>query len=532
MIEEANKIKKINPYLIAITVVLPTFFAMLGTSATNVAMPNIAGFVGATQYESNPVLTSYMICNAIVLPISGWLTRQFGRKTMLYACILSFTIGAVLCMMATSLPALEFARAFQGLGGGALTPLCQSTLLDAFPEEERGKAMGLFGMSAVLPPLVGPTLGGYLTDNFSWEFIFIINIPVGILSLLLIKLFIIDTPVVKDKYSKKVDVVGLTSCVLWLASMQYVLDKGQQFNWFDTTWICWLSGFSVFAFIFFVVWELEYKFPIVDVRVFKDLNFAIGSIIGSFVNMILFSTLLLIPMLLQSILGYSAFTSGLALLPRIVSCFFMLLIVGKISDKIDNRILIALGLMTLGGSTFMFTMMTPQLSLPSIMMPNFLLGAGIALTFIPISSVAFGTLPKNKIHDGAGLHSLSKCVATAFITSLSSSMVIRLSQVHQGYLVKNMSMYNPVFQQRLMQLKMHYMTKLPAILATKRASGYMYKEMLRQSKMFSFIDIFQVFALAAFLLIPLLLFIKVKRKYNSSNRKNSIQSVRKTAIGV
>lgn len=516
--------KKINPYLVAITVILPTFFAMLGTSATNVALPNIAGFVGATQYESNPVVTSYMICNALVLPLSGWLTRQFGRKTMFYACIITFTLGGIFCMMATSLPALEIARAFQGLGGGALTPLCQAALIDAFPEEERGKAMGLFGLSAIIPPLMGPTFGGFLTDNFSWEWIFIINIPVGILSLILTKYFVEQTPIVKEKYEKKVDVIGLTSCVLWLASMQFILDKGQQFNWFDATWICWLSGFSVFAFIFFVVWELEYKFPIVDLRIFKDLNFTIGSIIGSFVNMILFSTLLLIPMLLQSILGYSAFTSGLAILPRTISCLVMLFVVGKISDKIDNRLLIGLGLAVLGGSTFMFTFMSPQLSLTSIMLPNLFLGAGIALTFIPISTAAFGTLPKNKIADATGLHSLTKCVATAFITSISSSLILRFSQVHQSYLVGNLSVYNPVFHNRLIQLKTAYMTKLPAIMAIKKANVYMYKELMRQAKMFSFIDIFQILALMAFILLPFLFLLKVKRKYVKTNQ--NMQSVK------
>ena len=259
-----------------------------------------------------------------------------------------FILGAILCVMANNLHFLLFARVVQGIGGGALLPMCQAVLLSTFPPEQRGKAMGIFGFSIILPPLLGPTFGGWITDNSSWQWIFLINIPVGIISLVLVYFFIFDPPEIVQKRIKSVDILGLMSIIIGLGCMQYVLDKGQQYNWFDTGWICVLSGISLFCFVFFICWEWERKNPIADISVFKDINFTVGSILGAFIQVVLYSTLMLLPAFLQTLLGYSPTASGLSILPRSLSVAVMLLIVGRIADKVDNRILTVIGLTIIG----------------------------------------------------------------------------------------------------------------------------------------------------------------------------------------
>ena len=343
-----------NPYIVAISVLLPSFLALAASSATNVCQPNIAGFFGATQYEANTVITCYIISGGIMLPVTGYLVEKIGKKLLLYYSLWIFCLGCLLCILAPNLQTLIAARIIQGIGSGCILPLCQAVLLDVFPKEQRGIAMGLFGVAAIFSPLSGPFLGGFLTDNFSWQWVFIINIPLCILSFILIKFFVpSDKPKIKNK--KKFDIIGYTSIVIAMACMQIVLDKGQQYNWFDTPWICYLSGICIFSFIFFYVWELECKNPVIDIRVFKDRNFMFGTFISSFINVMLYSTLLLVPMFVQSMLGYSPSMSGLTMFPRAVICLTGLLIVGEISRFIELRLLASIGLSIMGIAVLMLT---------------------------------------------------------------------------------------------------------------------------------------------------------------------------------
>lgn len=507
-----KKYKKINPYLVAFSVILPTFFAVLGTSATNVAMKHIAGFLGATQYETNTVITTYLIANAMVLPLSGWLTKTFGQKNTLYLAITMFTLGAFLCIVSHSLHMLLLARVVQGIGGGALLPMCQAILLSTFPPQQRGMAMGIFGFSIILPPLLGPTFGGWITDNASWQWIFLINIPVGIISMILVYLFIFDPPEILQKRIKSVDIVGLMTIIMGLGSMQYVLDKGQQYNWFDTGWICILSAISVFCFVFFICWELDRKNPIADISVFRDINFTVGSILGAFIQVVLYSTLMLLPAFLQTLLGYSPTASGLSILPRSLSVAIMLIIVGRIADKVDNRILTVIGLTIIGYGTFLFTNINLSSSIQNVMIPNLVLGSGIAFTFISVSSISFATLPGNKIHDGAGLGALTRSVAGAFATSLAATCVERHSQMHQFMLIQNLTPNSLVFQQKLSEFNSAFLVHLPQILALKRANAQIYHDLLMQSRLFAYFDTFSILALISFLSIPMCLLFRINKK--------------------
>lgn len=446
-----------------------------------------------------------------MLPVTGYLVRTIGKKLLLFYSIWLFALGCLLCILAPNLQALIAARIVQGIGSGAILPLCQAVLLEIFPPEQRGVAMGLFGVAAMFSPLAGPFIGGYLTDNWSWQWIFIMNIPLCMISFALVKMFVPNDKPQKQKYNKKFDIIGYGSIVIAMACMQIVLDKGQQYNWFDCTWIAWLAGISLFSFIFFIVWELEYHSPVVNLRVFKDKNFFIGTVLGASVNMIIYVTIVLLPSFLQSLMGYNAMLSGLALAPRVFSCIVMLLIIGPMVEFLDNRILIGAGFFFLGLSTIMYANLNLFISFQFAVLPNVLMGIGVILVFIPVSGLVLGTLPKSELSNGAGLHSLCKCVMTAFVISMSSTLVARLSQVHQTYLVENLSNFNLAFQTRMHSMAGHFM-QFASNYATHKAGGLFYKQLLVQSKLMAYVDVFEMFALIAFILIPFGFLLKVPKR--------------------
>ena len=499
----AEEGKKVNPYIVAVSVLLPAFLALAASSATNVSQPHIAGFYGATQYEANTVITCYIISGGLMLPVTGYLVRTIGKKLLMYYSIWIFALGCLLCILAPNLQALIGARIIQGIGSGCILPLCQAVLLEVFPPEQRGVAMSLFGVAAMFSPLAGPFIGGYLTDNYSWQWIFIMNIPLCMISFLLVKLFMSNDKPEKQKYNKKFDIWGYGSIVLALGCMQVVLDKGQQYNWFDTTWVCWTTAVCVFAFVFFYVWELEYKYPVIDIRVFKDKNFLIGTFVSSFINIMLYSTLLLVPMFAQSILGYSPSKSGLAMFPRAIICFIGLLVVGEISKFVKPKILATIGLVTMGVSVLMLTQLNTTSSIESVVLPNILLCIGVPTAFVPITALSFQTLPASKNADAAALHALFKNIITAISTSMSATFIARVSQVRQTYLVENLSPHNPIFQYKLAMLKSKFMIHYPSVLAARKASGSVYKELLQQARLASF---FYVFSLFFFFLFSVILF--------------------------
>lgn len=510
--ETTNSRKKVNPYIVAFAVLLPAFLALAASSATNVSQAHIAGFYGATQYETNTVITCYIISGGLMLPVTGYLVRTIGKKLLMNYSIAVFCIGCLLCLLAPNLQALIFARIIQGIGSGCILPLCQAVLLEVFPSEQRGIAMSLFGIAAMFSPLAGPFMGGYLTDNYSWQWIFIINIPLSILSLILVKIFVNSDKPEKLKYNKKFDYMGYFSIVIAMGCMQVVLDKGQQYNWFDTPWICWLSGICIFSFVLFYVWELEYKYPIIDIRVFKDRNFLFGTIASSFINIMIYSTLLLVPMFTQSLLGYSPSMSGLTMFPRAIICLFGLILAGELSKFIESRLLATIGLLTIAISTLMLTQINTTSSMESIILPNILLCAGVPIAFVPITALSFQTLPPAKNADAAALHALFKNIITAVATSASATFIARASQVHQNYLVGNLSIQNPVFLNKLMMFKNKFLTYYPTTLATKKANGILYKELLQQARLASFFDIFLVLTLMCLCIIPLLYILKSKNK--------------------
>ena len=508
---EATSVKqKVPIWLIAVSILLPTSFAALATTATNVALPHISGYFAATADEAKWIVTSYMVANACLIMLSGWLENVFGRKLFAKICIAVFTLGALICTFAPSLNIMVLGRFIQGIGGGPMTPISQTILLTAFPPEKKGVAMSLFGFAVMVCAILGPSFGGFLVDNFNWHYIYSVNIPVGIVSLILVSHFIEETK--NPDVRPKIDFVGMTALVLWLMSMQIVLDKGQQYNWFDCAWICWLAGFSLVTLSFLIVWEIENKNSFMKVRIFKDRNFLIGTIISTAISMVVFTTMYLAPQFIQNMLGYTALLSGLTMAPRVISCILMLLVIPHLMRIYDSRILIAVGFFFLGLATFVYTNVNLAVSFLYVSIPNFLLGIGVILTFIPISALALGTLPKEDLANGASLHNFCKTIGVAIIVSMSSTIVARHSQIHQGYLVDNLSNFNWVFQNKMTSWTHTFITGASSTYAINKANAYSYKQMLVQSNLMAYVDAFAIVALIAFLLIPLPFLMKIKVK--------------------
>lgn len=497
-------------WLIAISILMPTAFSALATTATNVAIPHISGYFAATADEAKWIVTSYMVANACMIMLSGWLENLLGRKQFMKICVVIFTLGAVICSVAPSLNIMVLGRLIQGVGGGPMTPMSQTVLLSVFPPEKKGLAMSLFGLAVMVCAILGPSFGGFLVDNLNWHYIYSVNIPIGVVSYMLISRNIAETEPCKGKI--RMDFVGMIALIVWLLSMQIVLDKGQQYNWFDCRWICWLSGFSLVVLSFLIVWEIENKNSFMKLRLFKDKNFLIGTIISTAVSMVVFTTMYLAPQFLQNVLGYTALLSGYSMAPRVISCLIMLAVIPSLMKVYDSRLLIAIGFFFLGAATFVFTNVNLAVSFWYVSLPNILLGIGVILTFIPISALALGTLPKDQLANGASLHNFCKTIGVAVVVSMSSTLVARHSQMHQAYLVDNLSNFNLVFQNKMAGLIHTFISGASSTFAQHKANAFVYKQMVAQSTLFAYVDTFAAVALLAFVLIPLPFLMKNKEK--------------------
>src|SRR2546423_2415083 len=341
-----------NPWLIATSVMLATFMEVLDTSVANVALPHIAGNLSVTTEESTWVLTSYLVSNAIILPMTAWLGNFLGRKRLLIICIALFTFSSLLCGLAGSLGFLVLARILQGIGGGAMLPISQAILLESFPPAKRGVAMAVFAMGVVVAPILGPTLGGWITDNYSWRWIFYINLPVGIFAALMVQSVVEDPPYIKEARIERIDFIGFGLLAVWLGTLQVILDKGQQEDWFGSSWILWFAILSLLSFFGFIIRELCTQHPIVDLGIFKNRNYAAGILMITTLGAVLYVTTAALPIFLQTLIGYPALHSGLALSPRGIGAFITTSIVGRIIGKVKNRVLITIGSSLLATSSF------------------------------------------------------------------------------------------------------------------------------------------------------------------------------------
>jgi DHA2 family multidrug resistance protein len=479
-----------NPWLIALAVMLATFMVILDTSIAVVALPYIAGNLGATQDESTWVLTSYLVANAIILPASTWFSSFFGRKRFLIGCTILFTAASLLCGLATSMTALVAARVLQGLGGGAMQPLSQAILLESFPPAKRGAATALFGIAIVVAPILGPTLGGWLTDNWSWRWTFYINLPVGVLAFFLMSWLVEDPPYIRAKRPSRFDGMGFALVALWLGTLQIILDKGQDADWFSAIWLRWFAVVSVLALLGFIVRELYVKNPLVDLRVFKNRNFAVSCGLFGLFGMMLYALITIQPLFLQSLLGYTAFDAGLSVSPRGFGAFAALFFVGALVGKVDSRLLAGIGFAVMGLSSFLLCRLSLQMAMVSIIPANILAGFATGCLFVPLTTLAVGTLRNEQIGNAIGLQNLIRNIGGSIGLSLVSTLQERFSQAHQSMMVGQLSPLNSQYQQKSAALQQVFEQGFSPVDALARARGFLYHTLLQQSDYWAFIDLF------------------------------------------
>jgi len=487
----------VNPWLIAIAVMLATFMEVLDTTIVTVSLPHMAGNLSSTTDEATWVLTSYLVSNAIILPAAAWFSRYFGRKRFLLTCIVIFTLSSFLCGAATSLGFLIVARVIQGAGGGALQPLSQAILLESFPPQRRGAAMAMFGMGIVVAPVIGPTLGGWITDNYSWRWLFYINIPVGIAAILMILRFVHDPHYVRSARPARIDGIGFGLMAVGLAALQIILDKGQEDDWFSAVWIRWFSLICIVSLVAFVFWELRSDHPIVNLRVLKNRNFAVGTVLITLMGVVIYSPLALLPEFLQVLLGYPALDSGLAQSPRGVGAFLMLPLIGFLTGRLDARKLIAVGFIVAGAAIFMFGNINLNIGIMSIALPNFLQGLGMSMVFVPLTTITTATLPNDQIANATGIYNLMRNIGGSTGISMVTTMLARGAQAHQTILVAHMTPYDAVYQTRLRLFQTGLTPHVGAPVAHQKALAALYAQLVQQSTMLAFIDNFRWLALIA-----------------------------------
>jgi DHA2 family multidrug resistance protein len=503
---------KHNPWAIALTVTLATFMEVLDTSIANVSLPHIAGNLSVTIDESTWVLTSYLVSNAIVLPISGWIATRIGRKRFYMTCVVIFTASSFCCGMAPSLGWLLFFRIVQGLGGGGLGPSEQSILADTFEPAKRGMAFAMYGMAVVLAPAIGPTLGGFITDNFSWRWVFLINVPVGILSLFLSNRMVEDPPYLAEmkKKSGGIDYVGLVLIAIGLGCLEVVLDKGQEDDWFGSTFIVVFTIIALTALIVFVVWEWGQEHPVVDVKLFKGPSFAAANMMMVALGATLFGSTVLLPQFLQILMHYTAQQSGMALSAGGVAIIMLMPLVGNMISRVDPRRMVAFGFSMLAVSmVFMSHHLDLQIDFATAAKLRIFQSMGLAFLFVPINTLVYVGVPPEKNNAVSGIVNLSRNmggdIGIAFVTTL----LYRRGVFHQNRLASGLPGTGTAALLRLDQLTQRLTAAgTDQVLAARRAMGSMYFSLVQQAQMLAYLDALWVLGVVAALMIPLVFVMK------------------------
>ena len=522
----------VNPWLVAASVMLATFMVVLDSSVANVALPHIAGNLSASTDESTWVLTSYLVSNAIMLPAAGWIARRIGRKRLLMISILVFTAASLLCGMAVTMPMLIVSRVLQGLGGGGMQPLAQSILLESFPPSRHGTAMAVYGMGIVVAPVIGPTLGGWITDSYSWRWIFYINLPVGLLALFMVNLFIEDPPYLRHAFRGAIDYLGFGLMAIWLGAMQLVLDKGQEADWFEANWIRVVTAVCVAAFVGFVVRELTNREPIVQLRILLNRNFGVGTLIATLYGFALYGVTALLPLFLQTILGYSALDSGLAVSPRGLGSMVAMLIVGVLVNYVDGRILLACGFAGFGFSTLLLSHINLGISMWSVALPNFLNGFAGGFIFVPLTTMTMSRLRKQEIGNAAGVYNLMRNIGGSIGIATVTTFLVRGSQTHQAYLGANVTAGSPTAMALLQGLQAKFILGgADPYTAHQDALGLLYRSIQQQASLLAYADNFRMMGYLSLLCISLVALL-VRLRHSSVSTTETVSDYSGTRVDV
>ena len=507
---EANRAHQVsNPWLIAISVMLATFMEVLDTSIAAVALPYIAGSLSASNDEATWVLTSYLVANAIILPASSWFSLKFGRKRFLITCIVIFTISSFMCGAATSLAVILIARAVQGAGGGALQPLSQSILLESFPPEKRGMAMAVFALGVVVAPVLGPTLGGWLTDTYSWRWAFYINIPIGLFAIFMITRHVEDPAYIKNAKPGKIDGIGLGLLALWLGCLQIILDKGQEDDWFGATWIRWATAILLTSFVSFLIREFRHKNPLVNLRVFRHRNFAIGCLLIGIFGAALYGLVTLLPLFYQELMGYTALAAGWAVSPRGIGAILAMPMIGILTAKIDNRWLLGFGFTLFAVASLWFGEVNLSISQWTFLWAIIISGFGSGCVFVPLSTTAMAGLPNEEIGNASGLYNLLRNIGGSIGISVVNTIVYRHSQTHRNEMGHAITSTSVSLQGQLHGMQ-QFLTSQGSSPSTAVHQAYVLVNgtLSQQARLWAYVDDFRYMALICFGCIPIVFMLK------------------------
>ncbi|MGP8260794.1 MAG: DHA2 family efflux MFS transporter permease subunit [Acidobacteriaceae bacterium] len=493
----------VNPWLIAMAVMLATFMEVLDTAIASVALPYIAGSLSATTDEATWVLTSYLVANAIVLPASNWFSLKFGRKRFLMSCVVIFTLASFACGSAPTLAFILIARIVQGAGGGALQPLSQAIMLESFPPAKRGAAMALFGFGVVVAPVLGPTLGGWLTDTYSWRYAFYINIPVGIFALYMINRFVHDPSYIKNARVPAFDNLGFGALVVWTGLLQIILDRGQEDDWFGALWIRWAFFFLIASFVFFV-WHSWRKYePMVDLKLLKNRNFGVGCLLIFFFGIAIYSTIVVLPLFYQELLGYTAFTAGMVVAPRGLGTICGLPAIGYLSSRVDPRYLLTFGFAVFGLTILYFGNITLDISPITLLFPILITGFGLSFVFVPTNIAAYGTLRNQQIGNASGLFNLTRNIGGSIGISIAQTMLTRHTAAHQNEIVNSVPITGRAFQNSLSGARHALTNSFGPANTLHPAQSLLYGELHRQAALWAFVDVFRSLSLLSFLCLSI-----------------------------
>ena len=494
------------------TVMLATFMEVLDTSVANVALPHIAGNLSASVDESTWVLTSYLVSNAIILPMGGWFSMLLGRKRFYMICVALFTVSSALCGLAPTLGSLIFFRVLQGVGGGALQPISQAILVESFPREKHGMAMAVYGMGVVVAPVIGPTLGGWITDNYSWRWIFLINIPVGILSLLLTTVLIFDPPYLLRRgraQGLKIDYMGFGLLATGLGALEVVLDEGQREDWFSSHFIVAFAVITAVCLIGVVWWELRQKEPVIDFHILKDRNYTLATMSMLVLGFVLYGSTALLPLFLQTLIGYTALLSGMVLSPGGLVVCLCLPMVGLLMRRVQARWLVVVGVLISSAGLFAMSRFNLYVDFRTAMWSRIIQSAGMAFLFVPISAAAFAYIPKERTNYATGLFNLARNIGGSSGIATVTTLLARRAQFHQQVLTAHLTPYDAAYQAthfQITQLLQQRGASLPD--ATQQANGLIYGLAVRQSSMLAFADAFWLMAVLFIAIIPMMLMMR------------------------
>jgi DHA2 family multidrug resistance protein len=510
------KSEHINPWVIAIAVMLSTFMEVLDTTVVNVSLPHIAGSLSATVDEATWALTSYLVANAVVLPITGWLATVLGRKRLLMMAVTGFTVASFLCGLAPNLLLLIVFRILQGACGGALQPISQAVLLESFPPEGRGKAMAFWGLGIVVAPMLGPVLGGWLTDSYSWRWVFYINVPVGIASLVMTEFFIFDPSYIK-RISQRIDYWGIGMLALGVASLQIVLDKGQEEDWFGSHWIATLAVVSIVALATLVIYELYVGHPVLDLRVFRVRTYAAGVFLMAILGVVLYGSLVMLPIMLQTLLGYTALQAGMAMFPRGLGSFITMPIVGAIMTRYDPRKLLVVGIIACIASLLILGSMSLGIGFWNIFWPQFLQGASLAFLFVPLTTLTMNAIPREVMGNATSIFNLMRNLGASIGIAAVTTLVARNEQTYTSTLAANITPGNPLTQTSLEMLRRLFLSRgADAATADRRAYAAIFAMVQRQAAMLAFNHTYWLLAALFLLMLPL---VALMRKPSSGRGK-------------